>query len=136
MDVPTMKKALTPPSIAAPFGAYSHGIEAGPGGRVIVTSGQLGLAPDGTCPDGVKAQSEQCFANIDAILNEAGAGRSDVIRIAAFVTRREDFATYMAVRDAWLAQVDTKPASTLIIVTGFTRAEFLVEVEVTAVAPV
>ena len=71
-----MKKSLTPTSIAAPFGAYSHGIDSGPASRVIVTSGQLGLAPDGSCPEGVKAQAEQCFSNIDAILKEAGATRS------------------------------------------------------------
>ncbi|MCA0043254.1 RidA family protein [Celeribacter litoreus] len=130
-----MKTALTPDSIAAPFGAYSHGIDSGPAGRVIVTSGQLGLSPDGTCPEGVTAQAEQCFANIDAILKEAGVGRDQVVRVSGFVTKREDFATYMAVRDAWLADVEVKPASTLLIVTGFTREEFLVEVEVTAVAP-
>jgi enamine deaminase RidA (YjgF/YER057c/UK114 family) len=36
----------------------------------------------------------------------------------------------MAVRDRYLS--DIKPVSTLLIVGGFTRAEFLVEVEVTA----
>jgi Putative translation initiation inhibitor, yjgF family len=131
-----MKTPLTPAAIAAPFGAYNHGVMGPSGGRVIVTSGQLGLAPDGSCLEGVKAQAEQCFANIDAILAEAGAGRDDVIRISAFVTQREDFPIYMAVRDAWLAEVAVKPASTLIIVTGFTREEFRVEVEVTAVARV
>ncbi|WP_460275270.1 RidA family protein [Celeribacter sp. ULVN23_4] len=130
-----MTTPLTPASIAAPFGAYNHGVMGPAGGRVIVTSGQLGLAPDGSCPEGVKAQAEQCFANIDAILAEAGAGRDCVLRVSAFVTRREDFPTYMAVRDAWLEEVAVKPASTLVIVTGFTREEFKVEVEVTAVAP-
>ena len=130
-----MHKALTPSSIAAHFGAYSHGIASAPAGQVIVTSGQLGLAPDGTCPEGVKAQAEQCFANIDAILKEAGATRDTVVRVSGFVTAREDFPTYMAVRDAWLADVAVKPASTLLIVTGFTCEEFKVEVEVTAVVP-
>jgi len=36
----------------------------------------------------------------------------------------------MAMRDRYT--LDPKPASTLIIVSGFTRLEFLVEVEVTA----
>jgi enamine deaminase RidA (YjgF/YER057c/UK114 family) len=55
-----------------------------------------------------------------------------VIRINAFVTAREHMAGYMAARDAWLAGVTRLPASTLVIVSGFTRPEFLVEVEVTA----
>jgi len=44
-------------------------------------------------------------------------------------------AGYMAVRDRWLEGLETLPASTLVIVSGFTRPEFVVEVEVTAAAP-
>ena len=39
----------------------------------------------------------------------------------------------MAVRDRYVA--NPPPASTLVIVSGFTRPEFLVEVEVVAAAP-
>ena len=35
-------------------------------------------------------------------------------------------------RDAWLDGVEPRPASTLMIVGGFTRPEFVVEVEATA----
>ena len=59
---------------------------------------------------------------------------ADVIRINAFVTDRVHMAGYMAARDRWLAGVERLPASTLVIVSGFTRPEFLVEVEVTAAA--
>jgi len=62
-------------------------------------------------------------------------GPGDVIRINAFVTAREHMRGYMAARDVWLADVARLPASTLVIVQGFTRPEFLVEVEVTAAAP-
>lgn len=130
-----MPKSLTPPSIAPPFGAYSHGVDSGPVTRIVVTSGQLGLAPDGRCAPDVTGQARQCFANIEAILAEAGLGPADVIRLNAYVTDRADFPAYMEVRDAWLADVTVKPASTLVIVTGFTRPEFRVEVEATAVAP-
>jgi 2-iminobutanoate/2-iminopropanoate deaminase len=126
---------LTPASIAPPFGAYSHGIDSGPVARLVVTSGQLGLAADGSLAADVEGQARQCFANIEAILAEAGLGRDSVLRLNAFVTRREDFPAYMAVRDGWLEGLEVKPASTLVIVTGFTREEFLVEVEATAVAP-
>ena len=94
----------------------------------------LALAPDGTVPEGAEAQARLCFANCAAILAEAGMGPADVIRINAFVTAREHMAGYMAARDAWLAGVDRLPASTLVIVQGFTRPEFVVEVEVTAAA--
>jgi enamine deaminase RidA (YjgF/YER057c/UK114 family) len=125
-------KMLSPPGIAPPFAAYAHGVEVSAEARLVVTSGQLALARDGTIPEGSEAQARLCFANCAAILAEAGMGAADVIRINAFVTAREHMAGYMAARDAWLAGVTRLPASTLVIVSGFTRPEFLVEVEVTA----
>lgn len=125
-------KSLTPSTIRPPFAAYAHGVEVPAGARLVVTSGQLGLRADDTLPDGARAQADQCFANCAAILAEAGMGQADVIRINAFVTDRAHMAGYMAARDLWLAGVTRLPASTLVIVNGFTRAEFLVEVEVTA----
>jgi len=122
---------LAPASIAPPFGNYSHGIGTG---QLVVTSGQLALAADGSIPEGVEAQAALCFANIDAILSEAGLDFSHVLRFTTYVTRREDMAPYMAVRDRVLADVAVKPASTLLIVSGFTRPEFLVEIEAIALA--
>jgi enamine deaminase RidA (YjgF/YER057c/UK114 family) len=125
-------RMLTPATIAPPFAAYAHGVEVPPGARLVVTSGQLALAADGTVPDGARAQADLCFANCAAILAEAGMGPADVIRINAYVTDRAHMAGYMAARDAWLAGAARLPASTLVIVSGFTRPTFLVEVEVTA----
>jgi enamine deaminase RidA (YjgF/YER057c/UK114 family) len=92
----------------------------------------LGIAPDDRVPAGARAQAELCFANCAAILAEAGMGPQDVVRINAFVTDRAHMPDYMQARDAWLAGARRKPASTLVIVSGFTRPEFLVEVEITA----
>ncbi|MHC0054612.1 RidA family protein [Actibacterium sp. D379-3] len=125
---------LSPTSIRPPFARYSHGVEVPAGARLVVTSGQLGVRPDDTVAEGAQAQAEQCFENIAAILAEAGMGPADVIRINAFVTDRAHMAGYMQARDAWLAQAADPPASTLVIVSGFTRPEFKVEVEVTAAA--
>ena len=122
--------------IAPPFARYAHGVEVPAGHRLIFTSGQLGLAPDGGVPESVEAQAGVCFANIDAILRAAGAGRKAVVRINAFVTDRAYMPGYMAARDAWLSDVSRLPASTLVIVSGFTRPEFRVEVEVTAAVPI
>jgi enamine deaminase RidA (YjgF/YER057c/UK114 family) len=116
--------------VRKPFGAYNHGLLVPPGAALLVTSGQLGIAPDDTIPPDVTGQAELCFEAIKAILAEAGMTFADVIRISGFVTKREDFASYMAVRDRYTAE--PKPVSTLIVVGGFTRPEFLVEVEVTA----
>jgi 2-iminobutanoate/2-iminopropanoate deaminase len=125
-----MKQVFNPPSVRKPFGQYNHGLLVPPGASLLVTSGQLGIGPDETIPPDVEGQAALCFQAIGAILDEAGMSYADVIRICGFVTRREDFAPYMAVRDRFT--LEPKPVSTLIIVSGFTRPEFLVEVEITA----
>ena len=128
-------QTLDPRGIAPPFARYAHGVVADPGARVIALSGQLGLAPDGTVPEGAEAQARICFANLDAILAEAGATRGHVLRLTAYVTARDHMAGYMAARDAWLADLARVPASTLLIVAGFTRPEFVGEVEALAAPP-
>ncbi|MBI1172612.1 RidA family protein [bacterium] len=125
-------KELTPATIRRPFARYAHGVEVPRGARLVLTSGQLGIAADETVPVEARAQADLCFAACAAILAEAGMGPADVVRINAFVTDRAHMAAYMAARDAWLADVTRLPASTLVIVSGFTRPEFKVEVEVTA----
>jgi enamine deaminase RidA (YjgF/YER057c/UK114 family) len=127
-----MTRMLTPPTIRRPFARYAHGVAVPPGARWIVTSGQLGIGLDDVVPEGSEAQARLCLAACEAILAEGGMGRADVVRINAYVTDRAHMAGYMAARDAWLAEVTRLPASTLVIVSGFTRPEFLVEVEVTA----
>ncbi|MEM6729539.1 MAG: RidA family protein [Pseudomonadota bacterium] len=128
-------RELTPPTISPPFARYAHGVEVPAGWRLAATSGQLPLAADGTVPAGAEAQAALCFENCAAILAEAGMGAGDVIRVSAFVTDRAHMAGYMAARDAWFADVTRLPASTLVIVSGFTRPEFFVEVELLAAAP-
>lgn len=125
-------REITPPSLRPPFARYAHGVEVPPGLRWVLTSGQLGVGPDDVAPDGAEAQAALCFANIDAILAEAGMGRANVVRLNAYVTAREHMAGYMAARDAWLAGQPRLPASTLVIVAGFTRPEFVVEIEAIA----
>ena len=124
--------SLIPDSIAPPFARYAHGVATQ---DLVLTSGQLPLAKDGTIPEGAQAQAALCFANIDAILAEGGTSKAHTLRINAYVTDRAHMAGYMAARDVWLADAGVLPASTLMIVTGFTRPDFLVEVEVTAARP-
>lgn len=132
MTEKTALSALTPATIRRPFAAYSHGTHVPAGAAWVMTSGQLGIAPDDSIPEDAEAQADLCFAAIDAILGAAGFDRRDAVRINAFVTDRAHMAGYMAARDRWCAGLARLPASTLVIVAGFTRPEFKVEVEVTA----
>lgn len=132
MQDETGLQALTPMTIRPPFAAYSHGTHVPAAHEWVFTSGQLGIAPDDSIPDDAEAQAGICFAAIDAILGDAGFDRRDTVRINAFVTDRAHMGGYMAARDRWCAGMTRLPASTLVIVAGFTRPEFKVEVEVTA----
>ena len=121
----------TPKSIRPPFARYSHGVEVPAGKRLVLCSGQLGIGPDERVPEDAGAQAELCFANIAAILAEAGLGLGDIVRINAYVTDRDASAG-----PTWTCATGClpirAPASTLMIVSGFARPEFKVEVEVTA----
>jgi enamine deaminase RidA (YjgF/YER057c/UK114 family) len=125
-----MFRFLTPKTIKPPFARYSHGVEVPAGKRLVLCSGQLGIGPDDAIPEDAGAQAELCFGNIAAILGEAGLTLKDIVRINAFVTDRVHLRPYMDVRDRLFS--DPAPASTLMIVSGFARPEFKVEIEVTA----
>ena len=127
-----MKRPLNPASIRAPFAQYSHAVEVASPGRMVFASGQLGVSPDDHVPDDAEAQAVLCFENIKAILAEAGMTMADVVRFTAYVTDRAWFPVYGAVRSRYVS--GNAFASTLVIVSGFTRPEFKIEVEVTAVA--
>lgn len=128
-----MHHPLSPSSIHPPFAPYSHGIEVAAGQRLVFCSGQLGIAADGTIPPDCAGQAELCFANIVAILGEAALALEHVVRINAYVSGREHLAPYMAVRNRLLSA--PYPASTLMIVAGFARPEFVVEIEAVAAGP-
>jgi 2-iminobutanoate/2-iminopropanoate deaminase len=125
-----MRTTLNPSSIHPPFSAYSHGVAIEAGMRIVFCSGQLGIDAGGNIPSDCEGQARLCFDNIAAVLGEAGMDLSDIVRINAFVTGREHLAGYMAVRNALFP--DPFPASTLMIVSGFARQEFVVEIEVVA----
>jgi 2-iminobutanoate/2-iminopropanoate deaminase len=125
-----MHRTVSPAAIRAPFARYSHGVLAAPGARMLFASGQLGVAPDDTVPEDIEAQAVLCFENIGAILAEAKMSFADVVRFNAFVTDRAYFPVYGAVRSRYV--IGDAFASTLVVVSGFTRPEFKIEIEVTA----
>ena len=128
-------KALTPPTLRPPFANYAHGVEIPAGWRIVQTSGQLGIDAHDAIPEDARAQADLCFAAITEILRSAGMTPADVAHISAYVTDRAYMKDYMAARDAFVWQAARLPSSTLLIVSGFTRPEFKVEVEVMAAAP-
>ena len=74
----------------AAIGPYSQAIMAG---DLLYTSGQLGLDPDtGDLAAGIEAQTKQSLKNVQAILEEAGLQKTDVIKTVVFLKNMSDFA--------------------------------------------
>ena len=121
---------LLPKRIRVPFARYSHAVEVPAGARWLLCSGQLGISASDEIPEAAEAQAVLCFEAIGACLAEARMSFADIVRINAYVTDRAHMATYMTVRDRYVAL--PPPASTLMIVSGFTQPEFKVEVEAIA----
>jgi enamine deaminase RidA (YjgF/YER057c/UK114 family) len=123
-------RALNPASIHPPFARYSHGIEIPAGSRVVFCSGQLGITPEGAIPEAAEDQARLCFQAIVAILNEAGMNLTDIVRLNAYVSSAEYLGGYMKARDEFIGA--PPPASTLMVVSGFARPAFKVEIEAVA----
>ncbi len=127
-----MKRVVSPDSIAPPAAAYAHGVVSDGPGRILHTSGVVPIRPDGTVPDGIVAQAEAVWANLLAILAEAGMEPSDVVSVVTYAVVGEDLAPVMAARDAALR--GHLAASTLVTVPALVRPEWRVEVAVVAVS--
>ncbi len=119
---------------AAPLARYSPGVEIASGDRIVFCSGQLGITGDGVIPESVRDQTRLCLENAEAVLKSSGLDRRHVAKLTAYVTDRAFLADYMAARDDFFSRRQEPPASTLLIVSGFSRPEFKVEVEVIACA--
>jgi enamine deaminase RidA (YjgF/YER057c/UK114 family) len=122
-----MRENIPSPSPYAPVLAFSAAVKAG---GVIFVSGTVGRRPDGTFPDSRYEQAKQALANIEAVLQQAGAGLKDVVKTRIYlldVSDIDDIAR--AHREAF---ADVRPASTLLKVAGLAADNMLIEIEVDA----
>jgi reactive intermediate/imine deaminase len=130
-----MKKTLIyPPGHPAPRGAYSPGLLVEHNGtQTLYTTGQLAVDPEGrvVAPFDVGAQTEYVFKLIGAVLEAAGMGFTDVVKVDTFLTHMPDFEKFSAVRNRHFS--DTRPVSTLLEVKGLAREGCCVEIEVIAI---
>jgi 2-iminobutanoate/2-iminopropanoate deaminase len=125
-----MNKAANPPTVAAPIGAYMHSIEIPPHSRILYISGQVGLGPDGQLKEGVEAQTEQTCRNIIAILEAAGMGIQDLVKLNSYLVNPNDVGAFRAARVRVFG--DAKPASTLAVIQALAAPQYLVEIEAIA----
>lgn len=82
-----------------------------------------------TLPEDVVAQAEQCFVNIQAALNEAGASLADVVRVTYILPNKHDFKRCWPITRHYLGEV--KPAATM-FEAGLLDDAMKIEIQVTA----
>lgn len=80
----------------AAVGPYSQAIDCG---DFVFLSGQIPLVPETglVAKGGLEAQAHQMFANIQAVLAEAGMSLSNVVKTTVFMTDLSQFAAFNAI---------------------------------------
>jgi 2-iminobutanoate/2-iminopropanoate deaminase len=113
----------------APFqGApYSQAIR---NGDLIFVSGQLGLKPGDTAISGsIQDQTEQIFANLEAILEEGGSGLDRIVKTTVFLT---DLGNFQQMNEVYARHVgEERPARSTVEISALPSGA-LVEIEAIA----
>ena len=108
--------------------AFSHATVAG---DFIYVSGTLGTLPDSfdLVEGGTGAQTRQTLANIRAILGEAGADLSDVVKVNVFLT---DLGTFQEMNEAYMEAFGENPPARITVGCAALALDAAVEIDCVA----
>lgn len=103
------------------------------GGELLFISGQLAVDESGTLVGAgdLEAQARYIFASMEKLLSEAGGSLKNIVKIGAFITTMEGYASYGKVRRDLFG--DTLPASSTVVVAGLVTPGCVIEIEAIAV---
>jgi len=125
---------LNPPTLGKTHG-WTHVVTTC-GGKTIHISGQTAVDADGKVvgKGDLKRQTEQAFENLRLALAAAGATWSDVVVTRLYVVnlKPEHVPIIREVRSRFVS-AEHPPASTLVGVSALVGADWLIEIEATAV---
>jgi 2-iminobutanoate/2-iminopropanoate deaminase len=108
---------------------YSQAIKAG---EFVFVSGQLGLKPDhGEITGGIEEQTEQVFANLAAILAEAGTSLDRLVKTTVYLADLGDFG---AMNEVYARHVGASPPARATVEVAALPSGALVEIEAIATA--
>jgi enamine deaminase RidA (YjgF/YER057c/UK114 family) len=112
-----------------PVIGFSRAIVAG---HHVAVAATAPIMPDGMEPPAdAYGQARRCLEIIAAALEEAGSSVKDVIRTRCFIVAAEDWEEVGRAHGEVFA--DVRPASSMIVVTGFIDPRWRVEIEADAV---
>ena len=125
---------ISHPSLPAPQrgGAYSSGVEA-PSGRTIYVSGQVSFDAEGNVvgEGDVKLQTETVLEHVKTVVEEAGGGMEDIVKVTVFIT---DMGLYDKIHEVRRRYFEEPfPASSMVEVSALIDPRLLIEIEAVAV---
>ena len=117
------------PNSVHPTAGYSHAVR---NGNMVLISGQVAQDKAGNLVGAGDfiAQARQVFQNLKNITEELGGSLSDIAKITIFLTDPRHIEPFRTARNEFMGE--PFPASTLLIIDGLARPEWLIEVEATA----
>ena len=111
----------------AAIGPYSQGIVVN---NLFYSSGQIPLTAEGALVEGtIEEQTHQVFANLKAVLKEAGASFETVVKATVFLSDMNEFAPFNDVYGEYFSA--HKPARSCVEVARLPK-DVKVEIEVIA----
>ena len=102
-------------------------------GNFIAVGGTAPLGSNGetVAPGDAAEQARRCIEIIKGALEEAGASLNDVVRTRVLLKRIEDWEAVAKVRGEYFKAI--RPVDTIMQITTFINADWLVEIEADAV---
>jgi len=125
-----MSREVIRPTTVHPVKAYSHAIR---NRNLLHIAGQVALDQQGNLVgrEDIKAQAEQVFKNLKAVVEAAGGTMQHIAKITTFTINVAYRPVISEVRARYFP-VDP-PASTFLVISGLAEPGFLLEVEAIAV---
>lgn len=128
------RRVISNAKLPAPMrgGAFSSGVEA-PAGRTIYVSGQVSMDAEGNVvgEGDIKRQTETVLECVKTVVEEAGGGMDDIVKVSAFVTDMGLYDEIHEVRRRYFEE--PYPASSMVEVSALIDPRLLIEIEAVAV---
>ncbi|MFB6083810.1 MAG: Rid family detoxifying hydrolase [Halorientalis sp.] len=123
-----MKRTVSTDDAPAAVGAYSQATATD---SLVFTAGQIPLTPDGELLDDapIADQTEQVLDNLSAVLDEAGAGMADVLKVTVYLADIDDFE---AMNETYATYFDDEPPARSAVEAGALPKGVGVEIEAVA----
>jgi 2-iminobutanoate/2-iminopropanoate deaminase len=132
VEMKGLQRLRVPEHLPEPISHYTDGVLAD---GWLYISGMLAVDAKGSLigKGDVVAQTERVLENIKAVLDKAGASFDDVVKVTVYLRRIEDRAAVNTMRKRFFGE--SRPASTLVEITGLVIPDALVEIDAVARLP-